>query len=163
MSPETETQSPLTDAPCSDALIPLLSATRLTGTPTAMAATTLSNDSDPDHFWVGGEVVRTYAGGAAEQAMADVRTLVGRCPVVTSSGSGSAEVFHFAVASGPRLGDDSVHVSCSMTSGSDVLECDSLLVRVGSAVVVVAEQGNDPGGNRYLAPLAEAALRKYQG
>lgn len=128
-----------------------------------MATATISNDTDPDHFWVGEEVLRTYAAAdSAEQAMADLRYLIGRCPVVTASGLGDKEVWRFAVAPGPRLGDDSAHVSCSMTTGSDVEECDSLLVRIGTALVIVNEQGNDPGSSRYLPQLADAALRKYQ-
>lgn len=156
-------QRPPADAPCSQALIPLLSATQLTGTASARASSTLTNDTDPDHFWVGTEVLWSYTGDAAEQAMAEVRTLVGRCPVVTTSDAGGKDVFRFAVASAPKLGDDSVHISCSMTGDSDPLECDSLLVRIGTTVLAVNEQGNDPGGDRYLPQLAEAGLREYQG
>jgi hypothetical protein len=54
-----------------------------------------------------------------------------------------------------------MHVSCS-TSGAEMLECDSILVRIGMALVVVQEEGNKPGGDKHLAQLAEAALRKYQ-
>jgi hypothetical protein len=147
---------------CSDSMIPLLSATRLTGTPSAMAAATLSFDADPDGFWVGNEVLRTYAGDGARRAMNDLRTFIGRCPTVASSGQGVGGSYRFAMAPGPRLGDDSIHVSCSMTSGSDTLECDSILVRIGTTLVVVQEQGNKPGGDKYLTQLTEAALRRYQ-
>jgi hypothetical protein len=151
------------DVSCSDSMIPLLSATRLTGTPSAMAAATLSYDADPDGFWVGSEVLRTYADDGAQRAMADLRTFIGRCPtVVLSSGLGVGERYRFAVAPGPQLGNDSIHVSCSSTSGSGPLECDSILVRIGTTLVVVQEQGNKPGGNKYLTQLAEAALRRFQ-
>jgi hypothetical protein len=63
-------------------MIPLLSATKLTGTPSAMAAATLSHDAGPDGFWVGNEVLRTYAGDGAQQALIDVRTFIGQCPTV---------------------------------------------------------------------------------
>ncbi|MFE9202846.1 hypothetical protein [Micromonospora sp. NPDC007230] len=143
-------------------MIPLLSATRLTGTPSAMAAATLSYDADPDGWgWVGNEFLRTYADDSARRAMTDLRAFIGRCPTVASSGLGGGR-YRFAVAPGPRLGDDSIHVSCSMTSGSGTLECDSVLVRIGTTLVVVQEQGNKPGGNKYLTQLAEAALRRYQ-
>jgi hypothetical protein len=155
-------QRPGVDVSCSDSLIPLLSATRLTGTPSAMAAATLSYDADPDGFWVGNEVLRTYADDGARRAMTDLRTFIGRCPTVASSGQGVGGSYRFAVAPGPRLGDDSIHVSCSMTSGPDALECDSILVRIGTTLVVVQGQGNKPGGDRYLTQLAEAALRRYQ-
>ncbi|MEV6811154.1 hypothetical protein [Micromonospora sp. NPDC051296] len=70
-------------------MIPLLSAARLTGTPTAMAAATLSYDADPDWLWVGSEVLRTYTNDGAQQALTDLRTFIGRCPtVVVSSGLG---------------------------------------------------------------------------
>ncbi|WP_370367430.1 hypothetical protein [Catenulispora sp. GP43] len=162
--PDDGAQRPPADAPCTDALIPLLSATRLTGTATAFASATLTNDTDPNHFWVGAEMLRTYTGDTATQAMADLRSLVGRCPVVTTSDlDGKPEVFRFAVTSAPRLGDDSVHISCSMTYDSEVMECDSILIRIGTTVVTVDEQGADPGGYRYLPQLAAAAVRKYQG
>ncbi|WP_091550734.1 hypothetical protein [Micromonospora pattaloongensis] len=148
---------------CSDNMIPLLSAARLTGTPSAMAAATLSYDAGPDDFWVGTEILRTYADDGARRAMTDLRTFIGRCPtLVVSSGLGIGDRYRFAVAPGPRLGDDSIHVSCSTTSGSGTLEWDSVLVRIGTALVVVKEQGNKPGGNRYLTQLAEAALRRFQ-
>ncbi|MFG2059356.1 hypothetical protein ACGFI9_35630 [Micromonospora sp. NPDC048930] len=155
-------QRPAVDVSCSD-MIPLLSATRLTGTPSAMAAATLSYDADPDWPWVANEVLRTYAGEGARRAMTDLRTFIRRCPtVVVSSGLGVGDRYRYALAPGPRLGDDSVHVSCSTTSGSDELEWDSIVVRIGTTLVVVQEQGNKPGGDKYLTQLAEAGLRKYQ-
>jgi hypothetical protein len=152
-------QRPGVDVSCSD-MIPLLSATRLTGTPSAMAAATLSYDADPDDFWVGNEVLRTYADDGARRAMTDLRTFIGRCPTVASSRFG--DMYRYAVAPGPQLGDDSIHVSCSMTSGSDTLEGDSILVRIGTALVVVQDSGSEPGGDKYLTQLAEAAVRRYQ-
>ncbi|MGK5740723.1 hypothetical protein [Micromonospora sp. URMC 103] len=154
-------QRPGVAVACSE-LIPLLSATRLTGTPSAMAAATLGYDGDPDDFWVGTEVLRTYADDGARRAMTDLRTVIARCPTVASSGQVVGGSYRFAAAPGPPLGDDSVHVSCSMTSGADTLECDSVLVRTGTTLVVVQEQGNKPGGHRHLTPLAEAALRRYR-
>ncbi|MCP3785564.1 hypothetical protein NLX85_19570 [Micromonospora sp. A3M-1-15] len=154
---------PDVEVPCSDGMIPLLSARRLTGTPSAMAAATLSYGSGPHDLWVGTEVLRTYADDGARRAMTNLRTLIGRCPtVVVSSGLGIGDRHHFAVAPGPRLGDDSIHVSCSMASGSGTLECDSVLVRIGTALVAVQEEGNKPGGDTYLTQLAEAALDSYQ-
>ncbi|MEU1689437.1 hypothetical protein [Micromonospora sp. NPDC005707] len=148
---------------CSDSMIPLLSAARLTGTPSAMAAATISYDADPDGWgWVGTEVLRTYADDGARRAMTDLRTFIGRCPtVVVSSGAGVGDRYRFAVAPGPRLGDDSVHVSCR-TFGSEPLEWDSIVIRTGTTLVAVKEQGNQPGGDRYLTQLAEAALRRFQ-
>lgn len=163
MPPDAGDQRSGVDVSCSDSMIPLLSARRLTGTPSAMAAATLSYDADPDWLWVGNEVLRTYADDGARRAMTDLRTFIGRCPtVVVSSGLGIGDRYRFAVAPGPRLGDDSIHVSCSMTSGSGTLECCSILVRIGTSLVVVQEEGNEPGDDKYLAQLAEAALRRYQ-
>ncbi|MET8834575.1 hypothetical protein ABZV78_11745 [Micromonospora sp. NPDC004540] len=151
------------DVSCPAGMIPLLSATRLTGAPSAMAAATLGYDADPDGWgWVGNEVLRTYADDGARRAMADLRAFIGRCPTVASSGQGVGGGYRFAVAPGPRLGDDSLHVRCSATSGSGTLECDSVLVRTGTTLVVVQEQGNKPGGDKYLTMLAEAAVRRYQ-
>ncbi|MEU3453553.1 hypothetical protein ABZ671_08110 [Micromonospora sp. NPDC006766] len=151
------------DVSCSDSSIPLLSARRLTGTPSAMAAATLSYDAGPDDFWVGTEFLRTYSDDGARRAMTDLRTFIGRCPiVVVSSGLGVGDRHRFAVAPGPQLGDDSIHVSNSMTANSGTLEGDSLLVRIGTTLVAVQEEGNEPGGHKYLTQLAEAALRRYQ-
>jgi len=160
MAPDAGDHRAGVDVSCSASMVPLLSATRLTGTPSAMAAATLSYDADPDGFWVGAEVLRTYAGDGARRAMTDLRTFVGRCPTVASSDLGNS--YRFAIAPGPRLGDDSIHVSSSMTSGSATLESDSVLVRIGTTLVVVQEEGNEPGGHKYLTPLAEAALLRYQ-
>ncbi|HEY2671847.1 MAG TPA: hypothetical protein VGJ07_15950 [Rugosimonospora sp.] len=163
MGPDAGDQRPGVEVSCSNSMIPLLSASQLTGTPSAMAAATLSYDANPDGFWVGNEVLRTYPGNGAQQALTDLRTFIGRCPtVVVSSGLGVGERFRFSVAPGPQLGDDSIHVSDSMTSGSDTVEGDSVLVRIGTTLVVVQEEGNQPGGDKYLTPIAEAALRRYQ-
>ncbi len=164
MGPDAGDQHAGVDVSCSDSMIPLLSASRLTGTPSAMAAATLSYDAGPDDFWVGTEVLRTYADDGARRAMSDLRTFIGRCPtVVVSSGLGIGDKYRYAVAPGPQLGDDSIHVRDSMTSGSgSMLEGDSVLVRIGTTLVVIREEGNNPGGHRYLTQLAEAALRRYQ-
>jgi hypothetical protein len=163
MPPDAGNQPLGVDVSCSDSMIPLLSARRLTGTPSAMAAATLSYEADPDWLWVGNEILRTYTNDGAQQAVTDLRTFIGRCPtVVVSSGLGVGDRYRFAVAPRPRLGDDSIHVRCSSTSGSVTLECDSILVRIGTALVVVQEQGNEPAGDKYLIQLAEAAVRRYQ-
>ncbi|MEU1400047.1 hypothetical protein ABZ403_28805 [Micromonospora zamorensis] len=160
MSPDAGEQRPGADVSCSDRMIPFLSARRLTGTPSAMAAATLSYDASPDDLWVGTEVLRTYADDGARGAMTDLATFIGRCPTVASTGQGGRQ--RFAVAPGPRLGDDSIHVKCSATYGADTLECDSVLVRIGTTLVVVQEQGNKPGDDTFLFQIAEAALRRYQ-
>ncbi|MEV0427049.1 hypothetical protein [Micromonospora sp. NPDC050495] len=154
MAADAGEQRPGADASCVD-LIPLLSASRLTGTPTAIAAATLAFEVGPDDLWVGNEVLRTYADDGAVRALADLRALVARCPTVVAS---SGDRYRYAVAPGPRLGEDSIHLSCS----SGELECDSVLVRAGTTLLVIQEQGNAPGGHRHLAPFAEAALRRYQ-
>jgi hypothetical protein len=159
MAADAGARRPAADLPCAE-MIPLLSASRLTGTPSAIAAATLSHDAGPDDLWVGNEVLRTYADDGARRAMNDVRTFIGRCPTVAASGPGG-DSYRFAVTPGPRLGDDSLHVRCGTTPASGALECDSILVRTGSTLIVVQEQGNGPGGDRYLTPLAEAALRRY--
>ena len=151
---EAGDQPPPAGVPCSATMAPLLSATRLIGTPSAMAAATISNDPAAGDLWVGSEVLRTYAGDGAEQALTDLRSLISRCPSVDS--------FRFAVSRGPQTGDDSVHVSCSMTASFGALECNSVIVRVGSALVAVQEQGNESSGDGYLNQLAEAAVRRYQ-
>ena len=161
MAPDAGDQFSGVDLLCSDSMIPLLSATRLTGAPSAMAAATLSYEAGPDDLWVGGEFLRTYADDGARRAIKDLRTFIGRCPTVESSFLGGGS-YRFAVAPGPRLGDESIHLRCSMTSGSDTMECDSVLIRSGTTLLVVKEQGNKPGGDKFLTQLAEAALHRFQ-
>ncbi|MFF5054164.1 hypothetical protein ACFY1S_13375 [Micromonospora sp. NPDC000663] len=148
---------------CTHETIPLLSARRLTGTPSAMAAATLSHDVGPDDFWVGTEVIRTYADDGARRAMADLRAFIDRCPTVSTSGQLGGGSHRYAAASGPRLGDESVHVSCTATSTDvEALKCDVLLVRIGTTLLVIQEEGNKPGNDELLTQVAEAALRRYQ-
>ncbi|MEU5564414.1 hypothetical protein [Micromonospora musae] len=147
------------DSPCSDEMIPLLSARRLTGTPSAMAAATVSYEEGPERLWVWSEVLRTYADDGARRAMSDLRTFISRCPTVPSP---DGNTFRFATAPGPGIGDESIHVSESMLSESGTLKGDSVLVRIGTTLVVVQEEVNEPGGDKYLGQLAEAALRRYQ-
>lgn len=156
MAPDAGAERPGADVPCAS-MIPLLSGTRLTGTPSAMAAATLGFDAGPDGYWVANEVLRTYADDGARRALADLRTFIGRCPTATSR---FGDNYRYAVVPGPRLGDESVRVSCSTTSGA--LGCDTVLVRIGTTLVVVQEQGNEPGGSKYLTQVAEAALRRYE-
>ncbi|MFF4936804.1 hypothetical protein [Micromonospora sp. NPDC000729] len=160
MPPDAGRQRPGPEVPCAD-MIPLLSAKRLTGTPSATAAATVSSAEGPDYPWVASEVLRTYADDGARGAMADLRTFIARCPTVGSPGR-DAGSYRFAVVPGPRLGDESMRVDSSTTSGSITLEWDSILVRIGTTLVIVHEQGNEPGGDDHLTRLAEAALRSYQ-
>ncbi|WP_431944288.1 hypothetical protein [Micromonospora marina] len=82
-------------------------------------------------------------------------------PTVASPGQDGGS-YRFAVVPGPRLGDESMRVDSSATSGSITLEWDSILVRIGTTLVIVREQGNEPGGDDHLTRLAEAALRSFQ-
>ena len=160
LAPDAGRQRPGPEVPCAD-MIPLLSAKRLTGTPSAMAAATVSSAEGPDYPWVANEVLRTYADDGARGAMADLRTLIGRCPAVASPGQDGGS-YRFAVVPGPRLGDESMRIDSSTISGSTTLEWDSILVRTGTTLVTVHEQGNEPGGDDHLTRLVEAALRSYQ-
>lgn len=163
MSTDAGDQRPSASTPCSDSMMPLLSGTRLTGTPSEMAAATLSNDAAAADFWVGKEVLRTYAGNGdgAQQAIADLRTFIGRCPTATPADHGVGD-FRYAVIPGPHLGDDSIHVNCIMVASSGNLDCSSIIVRIGSALVAVMEQGNETNGDVYLNQVTEAAIRRFQ-
>ncbi|MGC4849400.1 hypothetical protein ACLQ3F_19340 [Micromonospora sp. DT15] len=147
-------------AACSRSMIPLLSARRLTGTPSAIAAATLSFDAGPDDLWVGTEVLRTYTDDGARRALADLRTFIGSCPTVVLPDQGGS--YRFAVAAGPQLGDDSLHVINATTSGPETLEWDVILVRTGTTLVVVQAEGNKPGGAEHLTRVTEAALHRFQ-
>lgn len=122
-----------------------------------MAAATLSYVVNSEDLWVGTEFLRTYTDDGARRAMNDLRRFIGRCPAVESS-SGN---HRFAVAPGPRLGDDSLHVTYRTMSDAGPLRWDSMIVRTGTALVVVQEEGNTSGDD-HLARVADAALRRYQ-
>ena len=151
-----------TAEPSADATIPSMArgpispavpATGGSGYSATLSARLVAVDSLPSGFTV--EIATSIDG--AQRAVADLRTFIGRCPTVVSSGLS----WRFAVTPGPQVGDDSLHLSCSMTSGTDTLGCDSVLVRIGTTLVVVRAQAANPG-DRYLQQVAEAALRRYQ-
>ena len=146
--------------PCS-ASPAVLTAVKLAGTPSQMAAAVLSSDKT-DPRWVGDEVLRAYpTEDGAKKALADLRMLISHCPEVEEPVAGD-QVWHLSVTAGPRLGDDSVHVDCSMSSGFNVLCGHAILIRTGACLVETQSQSLGDLGAGGLDRLAGAALRKFQ-
>ncbi|MFC0005467.1 hypothetical protein [Micromonospora siamensis] len=95
-------------------------------------------------------------------AVADLRTLVARCPSVLVSDGAGGFVSRYAIAPGPRLGDESVHGRQSSGTGPDTMRWDCLPVRVGTDLVAIQEEGNKPGGDELLVQLADAAVTRHR-
>ncbi|MGR4877922.1 hypothetical protein ACIPUC_00550 [Streptomyces sp. LARHCF249] len=83
----------------------------------------------------------SFQGDGAHQAMRDMRNLVGRCRSVDLPRASwePAETFSFAVAEGPRLGDESLVIKATVTtSATGSQSADATVVRVGSSLVVIS-------------------------
>ncbi|MFF4427662.1 hypothetical protein ACFYZ4_00660 [Streptomyces sp. NPDC001513] len=93
----------------------------------------------------GTETLYSFPGDGAHQAMQDMRNLVGRCRSVELPHASwePAETAGFAVAEGPRLGDESLVIHATVTAGAtstegDPQSADATVVRVGSSLVVIS-------------------------
>jgi hypothetical protein len=113
-------------------------------------------------FWRGTEQLFGYHGDGAQQAMAAVRHWVARC---AGSHPGAS------IGPGPKLGDDSLtlHVSISVrtSSASSGAPFDSVVVRAGTVVFVVSEQGVPATGGAddnaaRLTAVVSAAYSRFQ-
>ncbi|MCM9077295.1 MULTISPECIES: hypothetical protein [Streptomyces] len=90
----------------------------------------------------GSEMLYSFPGDGAHQALQDMRDLVGRCRSVDLPRASwePAVAAGFAVAEGPRLGDESLVIQASVTMGTtgDAQRADATVVRVGSSLVVIS-------------------------
>ncbi|MFF4579555.1 hypothetical protein [Streptomyces sp. NPDC001389] len=89
----------------------------------------------------GMEKLYSFPDGGAHRAVEGVRALVDRCrSVELPHGAGEpAETAAFAVAEGPRLGDESLVVRATVMTGGDGAEhADATVVRVGNVLVVLS-------------------------
>ncbi|MFH7599239.1 hypothetical protein WDV06_29695 [Streptomyces racemochromogenes] len=84
----------------------------------------------------GMEKLYAFPGDGARRAMEDIRALVGRCPSVELPHT-AGETADFALADGPRLGDESLVVQARVMPGGTE-RADATVVRVGSALVVLS-------------------------
>lgn len=90
----------------------------------------------------GMETLYSLPGDGAHQAMQDMRNLVGRCRSVDLPRASwePAETAGFAVAEGPRLGDESLVIQAVVTTSTtgDSQRADATVVRVGGSLVVIS-------------------------
>lgn len=85
------------------------------------------------------ETLYSFPDDGAHQAMRDMRNLVGRCRSVDLPRA-SWEPAGFAVAEGPRFGDESLVIQAVVTTSTtgDSQRADATVVRVGSSLVVIS-------------------------
>ncbi|MFF3673092.1 hypothetical protein ACFYYS_03790 [Streptomyces sp. NPDC002120] len=96
----------------------------------------------------GMETLYSFPGDGAHQAMQGMRDLVGRCRSVELPRASwePVETAGFAVAEGPRLGDESLVIQAMVTTGAtgatgttgESQRADATVVRVGSSLVVIS-------------------------
>ncbi|KIF03633.1 hypothetical protein PL81_23130 [Streptomyces sp. RSD-27] len=89
----------------------------------------------------GMEKLYSFPEGGAHRAVEGIRALVDRCRSVElpHAARDPAETAAFAVAEGPRLGDESLVVRATvMTAGDGAEHADATVVRVGNALVVLS-------------------------
>lgn len=91
----------------------------------------------------GMEKLYSFPGDGAHQAMQSMRDLVGRCRTVDlpHASRDPAETAGFAIAAGPRLGDESLVIQAVVTTsaaGGGSQRADATVVRVGSSLVVIS-------------------------
>lgn len=89
----------------------------------------------------GMEKLYSFPDGGAHRALEGIRALVDRCRSVElpHAAGDPAETAAFAVAEGPRLGDESLVVRATVMTRSDGSEhADATVVRVGNALVVLS-------------------------
>ncbi|MEU8436566.1 hypothetical protein AB0F18_27410 [Streptomyces sp. NPDC029216] len=89
----------------------------------------------------GMEKLYSFPDGGAHRAVEDMRALVDRCRSVElpHAPGEPADTAAFAVAEGPRLGDESLVVRATVMTGADGTErADATVVRVGNALVVIS-------------------------
>ncbi|KJY33917.1 hypothetical protein VR44_12955 [Streptomyces katrae] len=93
----------------------------------------------------GMEKLYSFADGGAHRAVEDMRALVARCRTVElpHAAGEPADTAAFAIAEGPRLGDESLVVQAAVTGGGQgaaggTQHADATVVRVGNALVVIS-------------------------
>lgn len=124
-------------------------------------------DESGGYFWRGTEQLFGYQGDGAQRALAALRQWVARC-LQPQPGGNSLRV---SIGSGPKLGDESLTLHVSMTvqtsSSAAFAPFDSIIVRAGSTVFVLSEQGvpvtggADDNAARLMA-VANTAYAKFQ-
>lgn len=126
-------------------------------------------DDSGGFFWRSTELLLGYQGTGAQDALTALRRWVARCSQPQPQPGGAPAAV--SIGTGPKLGDESLtlHVSMSVriSSGAAVAPFDSVVVRTGTVVFVLCEQGvpagNDSGDNAArLTAVANAAYARFQ-
>ena len=118
-------------------------------------------------FWRGTEQLLGYQGDGAQKALTAVRQWVTRCSAPEPGGN----PLNVSIGAGPKLGDESLALHVSMgvqtSSGAATAPFDSIIVRTGTVVFVLSEQGmpaaNGSADNAArLTTVANAAYARFQ-
>lgn len=124
-------------------------------------------DESSGFFWRGTEQLLGYQGDGAQKALTALRQWVARCTAPQPGGN----PLDVSIGTGPALGDESLtlHVSVNVriSSGAATAPFDSIIVRTGSVVFVLSEQGvpaaNGSTANAArLTAVANAAYARFQ-
>ncbi|MFI8265831.1 hypothetical protein [Streptomyces sp. NPDC085665] len=142
-NPKGASGASTTPPPCTSLLDGQTVVDASTTASTASATATFSGGHSVGNGVIPGlETLYSFPGDGAHQAMQAMRDLVGRCRNVELPRASweAVETSSFAVAEGPRLGDESLviqaMVTTSTTGGSE--RADATVVRVGSSLVVIS-------------------------
>lgn len=140
--------------PCAD----LVDAYRVVTQTDAPAATArVSFRASKGSPWMPSERLSRYQADGAHKVLAEIRSLVQRCPTYADG----PLTTRFSVADGPKLGDESLRLQArtpSQVPGADT-EADAIVIRSGSLLLVVSEIDATPEASK-LADLADAAYTK---
>lgn len=124
-------------------------------------------DESSGFFWRGTEQLLGYQGDGAQKALTAVRQWVTQCSGIQPGG----KTLDASIGAGPKLGDDSLTLHVSMgvqtSSGAATAPFDSIIVRIGTVVFVLSEQGvpaaNGSADNAArLTTVANAAYARFQ-
>lgn len=124
-------------------------------------------DESSGFFWRATEQLLGYQGGGAQKALTALRQWVAQCTDPQPGGN----PLNAPIGTGPKLGDESLtlHVSMNVqtSSGAAVAPFDSIIVRTGTVVFVLSEQGvpatsGSTANAARLTAVADAAYARFQ-
>lgn len=112
------------------------------------------------------EFMYRYAADGAARALADLHTLVGRCPTYQDGAGADAQTHAFTIGAGPSMGDQSLVLRDSITIGDQgpaQVEHDAVVVRAGNVLIAVEESSRRVSAPSHLDDLMDAAWKAYIG
>jgi len=133
--------------------------------PAAASNVLLSTTGLDGTRWIGAEELASYSGDGAARVLTDLRQLVTRC-AKTNIGDVNTPTYATAL-DGPKLGDESLTIKVRTTSilgGGAVAASDSIIIRIGSTLILVDEVSAyvpPDDSSPQLTALAPAAVKAF--